>query len=170
MIWQRWHGLAPALLLLSHCFAAQERPVEIKRSLPKVVSASVPFYPELARQTRVQGIVTFRVSTDGKRVSAVGAETGHPILVRAATDNVKTWEFKPHAPTSFEVTFRYSLFVPKCDSECKCDLGEGNEKESVVLHLPTDAELNAPTLLTCDPAVDVSRKKSILARLFHRAH
>ena len=92
--------------------------------LPKVVRASAPFYPELARQTRIQGTVTLRVSTDGKMVSAVGAGNGHPILVKAAAENVKTWEFKPHSPTTFEVTFRYRLFTPECNSECNCDRGD----------------------------------------------
>lgn len=152
-------GLISFLLLLSAHSAIQETPLVAKKELPKAVSASVPFYPALARQTRIQGTVTLWVSTDGKRVSAVEAKSGHPILVEAATDNIKTWEFKPHAPTSFEVTFRYRLFIPKCDSECNCDQGEHGEKESVVLHLPTDADLIAPTFLTCDPAVEIRRKK-----------
>src|SRR5207245_3861261 len=105
--------------------------------LPKVVSASVPFYPDLARQTRIEGAVTLRVSTDGKLVSDVGAVSGHPILVRAATENVKTWELKPQVPTSFELTLRYKLFILECDSECNCDRGERGTKESVILNLQT---------------------------------
>lgn len=160
-------ALISFLLFLSAHSAAQDTPVVAKKELPKPVSASVPFYPALARQTRIQGTVTLRVSTDGKRVSSVEAESGHPILVEAATSNVKTWEFKPHAATSFEVTFRYTLFIPQCDSECNCDVGEHGERESVVLHLPSDVDLRAPTLLTCDPAVEITRKRSIFARLFH---
>lgn len=156
---QRRSGLILTFLLVSACCVAQDKPGETKRPLPKPVSASVPFYPELARATRIQGTVKLRVSTDGKIVSVIETESGHPILVGAATNNVKTWEFKPHPPTSFEVTFRYRLFVPQCDSLCNCDRGEHGEKESVVLHLPTDAELSAPTLLTCDPAVEVQHKK-----------
>lgn len=113
--------------------------------------------------------MTLRVSTDGRLVSDVGPESGHPILAKAATENVKTWEFKPHAATTFEVTFRYKLFTPECDSECNCDRGERGEKESVILHLPTEADLSAPTFLTCDPAVEIRRRKSIFARLFHHA-
>jgi TonB family protein len=159
---QRGFCLAAAFMFLAVWRTAQEKPVnsllpaqKTTSDLPKVIRASVPFYPELARQTRIQGVVALRVSTNGKQVSAVEAESGPRLLVDAATDNVKTWEFKPHAPTSFEVTFRYRLFIPECDSECNCDRGEGGEKESLVLHLPTDADLNAPTLLTCDPAVEI---------------
>ena len=174
---QRAFYLGAAFLFLTGWWTAQNKlansPLPAQKTasdLPRVIRASVPFYPELARQTRIQGTVTLRVSTDGKLVSVIGRGSGHPILVEAATDNVKTWEFKPHAPTSFEITFRYRLFIPECDSQCNCGLGEGGEKESVVLHLPTDADLSAPTLLTCDPAVEILRKKSIFARLFHRAH
>lgn len=164
---QRRYGLVPALLLLPLCSTAQDKPVEIKPSLPKVVSASVPFYPELARETRIQGDVRLRVSTDGKRVSAINPENGHRLLVNAAKENVQTWQFAPHKATSFEVTFRYTLFIPQCDSECNCDKGERGEMESVVLHLPTQAEISAPTSLTCDPAVEIHRKRAIFARLFH---
>src|SRR5216684_927146 len=39
---------------------------EARAPLPKVVSASVPFYPRLAPSARIQGAVTLRLSTDGK--------------------------------------------------------------------------------------------------------
>lgn len=167
---QAW--LIPVFLLLPAWSGAQNQPVpsapnEAGSDLPRVVKASVPFYPELARQTHIQGTVILRVSTDGKLVSDVKAESSHPILVAAAIESVKSWEFKPHPAMSFAITFRYTLFVPKCDSDCKCDRGEGGERESVVLHLPTDVELSAPTLLTCDPVAEIVRKKSIFSRLFH---
>jgi len=152
-----------AFLLLSGWPAAQEKPRETSltaqqtaASPPKVVSASVPFYPELARQTRAQGVVTLRLSTDGKRVVIIDSANGPALLVEAAKENVKTWQFDAHAPTSFEVTFRYRLLVPECDSQCRC---EAAEKDSVLLQLPTNVELTAKTLLTCDPAVEIRHKK-----------
>lgn len=177
MVKQRGFCLGAAFLFLTGWCTAQDKPArsplpaqKTTSDLPRVIRASVPFYPELARQTRIEGTVTLRVSTDGKLVSVIGTGSGHPMLVEAATENVKTWEFNPHPPASFEVTFRYRLFIPKCDSECNCDRGEGGETESVVLHLPIDADVSAPTLLTCDPAAEIRRKKSIFARIFHRAH
>ncbi len=153
---QRRSGLISALLLLSALSAAQDKPAEIKGSLPKAVSASVPFYPPLARMTHIQGAVTLRVSTDGKRVSAVDAENGHRLLVNAAKENLKTWQFEPHKPTYFEVTFHYRLLPTKCDSECKC---ESEEKESVVLQLPANVEVSAAIPMLCDPAVEIKHKK-----------
>jgi len=135
------------LLLLSPPLVAQQ-----PKRLPKVVSASVPFYPPLAGQTRIEGIVTLQVSTDGKQVSAVDAEGGPRLLVDAATENVKTWHFDPHPPTRFEVKFRYRLLDYKCDPGCNC---EPEEKESVLLHLPASVEVSAVVPMICDPAVEI---------------
>lgn len=147
---QRRLAFLSAFFLLSAASSAREKP-NGRAFLPKVVSASVPFYPELARQTRIEGTVTLRVSTDGRRVSAVEAESGHGLLVNAATENLNTWQFVPHAPATFETTFRYRLLDVKCDSHCKCD---SDEKESVVLHLPADVEVSAAGIMLCDPAVE----------------
>lgn len=144
--------------------AAQVKPLDSKESILKAVSAALPFYPPLAQQTRIQGMVTLRVSTDGKGVSAVEAESGHRLLVDAATENVKTWQFAPHAPTTFETAFHYRLLDVKCDSQCKC---ESLENEAVVLQLPSSIEVSAPGIMLCDPAVETGRKKSIFARLLH---
>lgn len=148
-------GLITVFLLLAACCVAQDKPVRIKASFPKVVSASVPFYPPLARETRIQGAVTLRVSTDGKEVSIVDAETGPPLLVRAAKENVKTWHFESHTPMSFEVTFHYRLLPIKCDAQCACD---SEEKESVLLKLPASVDISAKGYMTCDPAVEIRRK------------
>src|SRR5689334_8423066 len=130
-------GLVLTLLLLETTSIPQAKLLDRTISLPIVVSSSVPIYSDLARQAHIEGTVTLRVSTDGRRVSAVDAENGPPLLVNAAKENVKSWQFEAHPPTSFEVKFRYSLLDSKCDSECKCG---SEEKPSVVLHLPTNVE------------------------------
>jgi len=127
-----------------------------KTVMPTVASASVPFYPRLAPSARIQGDVVLRVSTDGQRVSAVEVESGPSMLAQAAKDNVKTWQFEPHTPTSFEVTFHYKLLLPKCDSECNCD---SEEKESVLLQLPTNVDVSAKIPAICDPTVKVESKR-----------
>jgi hypothetical protein len=79
------------------------------------------------------------------------------MLVQAAKDNVKTWQFEPHTPTSFEVTFHYKLLLPsKCDSECNCD---STEKESVLLELPTKVEVSSKAPVICDPAGKAADKE-----------
>jgi len=128
-----------------------------KRLMPTLASASVPLYPRVIRAARIQGDVVLRVSTDGQRISAVEVESGPPMLADAARDNVKTWQFEPHTPTSFEITFHYKLLVPtKCDSECNCD---SDEKESVQLQLPTNVDVSAKIPVICDPREKVENKK-----------
>jgi hypothetical protein len=83
--------------------------------LPKVVQHSEPVYPPLARQTRIQGEVIIKVTTDGESVREAIAETGHPLLRKAAEDNVKTWKFASHTPATFNVTFRYKLMESNSD-------------------------------------------------------
>lgn len=144
-------GVAGVMLSFLAWVAAQT-----KAPLPKVTSASVPFYPRFAPPARIQGVVTLRLSTDGKRVSTISDESGPPMLVQAAKENVRTWQFEPHRPTGFEVTFHYKLLPTKCDSECVCD---SEEKESVLLELPTNVDVNAREYTICDPAEKISRKK-----------
>jgi TonB family protein len=55
-----------------------------------------PLYPDLAKKARVQGAVRFSVliSKEGK-VEDMRLISGHPLLVNAAKDAVKQWEYKP---------------------------------------------------------------------------
>ena len=90
---------------------------ESTETLPKVVEHSEPIYPPLARQTRIQGEVSVKVTTDGESVCEAVAQTGHPLLRKAAEDNVKTWKFLSHAPSTFNVTFRYKLMESNVEVE-----------------------------------------------------
>ncbi len=120
-----------------------------QKPLPSVVSGSLPLYPRITQQAHIEGVVRLRISTDGNRVASVKVESGQPMLAEAAQENVKTWRFEQHTPTTFEVTFHYSLLPSKCDAECNCDSAE---KPSVLLRLPTDVEVNAKELMVCDSA------------------
>lgn len=115
-----------------------------KEHLPTIAIASVPFYPPIARVARMEGVVRLRLSTDGKRVSAISVESGPPVFVPPAEENVRTWQFKDHTPTTFEATFRYKMLP---ESECEMDSG------TVLLRLPTEVEVSAKGVQTCDPAV-----------------
>ncbi|PYT57551.1 MAG: hypothetical protein DMG35_20075 [Acidobacteria bacterium] len=125
-----------------------------QKPLPSVISASVPFYPRITQQAHIDGVVRLRISTDGHRVASAEVESGQPMLAQAAQENVKTWQFEQHSPTTFEATFRYRLLPSKCDAECNCDSAE---KPSVLLQLPTDVEVNAKELMVCDSASNRSR-------------
>jgi len=114
-----------------------------KEPLPIVVTAGVPFYPSVARVARIEGVVRLRLSTDGKRVSTISVHAGAPALIPAAEENVRTWEFKEHSPTTFDVTFVYKMLP---ESECSMDNG------TVLLRLPTKVEVSAKGVQTCDPA------------------
>ncbi|HKW33333.1 MAG TPA: energy transducer TonB [Candidatus Acidoferrum sp.] len=85
--------------------------------LPKVIQHAQPIYPPLARQTRIQGDVRIKLMTDGESVTNVEAVAGHPLLLKAAEGNVRTWKFAPHSASSFVVTFRYKLASGDVDVE-----------------------------------------------------
>src|SRR5512137_1057092 len=90
---------------------------ESTETLPKVVQHSEPIYPPLARQTRIQGVVSVKVTTDGESVLEAIAQTGHPLLRKAAEANVKTWKFVSHTPSTFNVIFRYELMESNVEVE-----------------------------------------------------
>lgn len=102
-----------AFLAAVPCVMAQETP----EVLPKVIQHAEPIYPPLARQTRIQGEVRVKITTDGESVRDAEAEAGHPLLRTAAVDNVRTWKFVAHAPGTFHVTFRYKLLDGNTDVE-----------------------------------------------------
>jgi hypothetical protein len=111
---------------------------------PVVTSGETPLYPLLAGQARIQGEVQLRVTTDGSRPVSVSVESGQPMLAKAAEDNVKTWTFLKHEPTSFESHFSYTLNE-------SCDPGMP-ENGRVLLELPIRVAVTAPRWpFKCDP-------------------
>jgi TonB family protein len=78
---------------------------------PFLKSAPVPFYPPLCRQARIQGqvILHFTVNEKGD-TSDVEAVTGHPMLQRAAIEEVQTWKYGWDRPCACKVK-RKVVFV-----------------------------------------------------------
>ena len=74
-------------------------------------------------------------------------ESGPPMLAKAAQDNVKTWKFAPHEPTSFSTHFSYHLTT---EESCKHDEPDNGE---VVLKLPTEVQITSRASIHayCDP-------------------
>jgi TonB family protein len=62
----------------------------------KLRQSTPALYPPLARQARIQGVVRFQVviNTDGS-IGHIQLQAGHPLLVAAATEAVKTWRYEP---------------------------------------------------------------------------
>jgi hypothetical protein len=133
--------------MLTTIFAAQEG-----KPLPRVVSAQAPFYPRVLQVAHYEGIVRLRVTTDGKRASSIETLSGQPMLARAATENVPTWEFEQHRSTTFETTFRFRLLETECGKSCKCKTVEA---PAVVLRLPAEIDISAEEVHTCDPVTTI---------------
>ncbi|WP_321472712.1 energy transducer TonB [uncultured Paludibaculum sp.] len=62
----------------------------------KILSRTIPVYPRLAIQARLQGTVTFTaiIARDGT-IQHLQLVSGHPLFVQAATDAVKQWRYRP---------------------------------------------------------------------------
>lgn len=91
-----------------HCPPVASHPVKIVR----------PVYPDLAKETRVQGRVSLVcvVGKDG-RVKSIEVKAGHPLLVEAATEAVSQWKFKPlllnGEAVEFEAPVNVDFQLPK---------------------------------------------------------
>ena len=117
-------------------------------ALPMVASAQVPLYPPLARTANVEGVVHLKITTDGHGVVAAQLEDGPKLLAAAAEENVRTWQFSLHEPTTFTVTYSYKLLT-----EWKGDLNP-----VVVLRFPTDVEVSTTRFHTVDMPAEIKRR------------
>jgi outer membrane biosynthesis protein TonB len=93
--------LAPEVVLFAQ---------EPAQPLPQVIQHDDPIFPAIARAAHVTGQVRVRITTDGKSVTQAVAESGPPLLHKAAEDNARTWKFVAHTPGTFEVTFDFEFF------------------------------------------------------------
>jgi TonB family protein len=84
---------------------------------PKVTKRTIPKYPPLAKEAKVQGVVVLevRIGKDGS-VTNIRLVSGHPLLVPAAVEAVQSWEFEPgrqngeavEVDSTVEITFTLS--------------------------------------------------------------
>lgn len=114
-----------------------------EQELPLVIAGRMPLYPPVANHAWIQGIVKIKVTTDGEKVTTLEVESGPPMLVQAAKENILTWEFFKHKPTTFVTTFEYVIEGPD-----QCMFSNGTS----VLNLPLEIRISAKGLKTCDPA------------------
>jgi len=94
----------------------------------KLVSQPQPQYPPLARETGIEGSVILHalIGVDGA-VKEVAVQSGHPLLVQSALDEVRQWRYQPtllngkpaEVDTTVTVTFKLtpsaSLSGPSVD-------------------------------------------------------
>lgn len=116
-----------------------------KQELPLVIAGKMPLYPLTALHVGVQGVVKIKVTTDGKKVTSLEAESGPAMLVKFAKENILTWEFTEHKPSKFVTTFEYVIETP---AECEFS------NNVSVLRLPLEIHVSAKGLKTCDPATE----------------
>jgi serine/threonine-protein kinase len=71
-----------------------------------------PIYPPLAKQARVQGVVTLqaRIGKDGN-IENLQVMSGHPLLASAAIDAVKQWKYEPYLLNGQSVTVETTIQV-----------------------------------------------------------
>jgi TonB family protein len=90
------------MLLAAQAFAFPiQAQLELNEAGRKIKTRVVPEYPELARKTRIAGVVRVEltVTAEGsiKNVKELG---GNPVLLEALTRAVKQWKYEPSAKES----------------------------------------------------------------------
>ncbi len=87
-----------------------------------------------------------KITTDGQRVTDSQLEgNAATLLAGLAEKNIRTWQFEPGEPTTFNVTYTYRLVTHSIS---------GADSTSVTLKLPTDVEISATVPATVGLAPD----------------
>jgi TonB family protein len=91
--------LASGLMLVALGLGAANLPAQEGR---RVIANPTPAYPDVARKLHLSGVVKIQVTIgpDGK-IKEKNVIGGHPILVSAVEDTLKSWKY---APASGETT------------------------------------------------------------------
>ena len=114
----------------------------------KMMHKVEPVYPPLARQARISGTVTLRtiIGRDGK-VKQLEVLSGHPLLVQAALDAVRQWEYQPtllngepvEIETTIDVIFELRDHSPDGDQPAQsAPANAGGTKEAKILRTEPD--------------------------------
>ena len=78
--------------------SAPAGPVRVGGSVrePKPIKMVPPVYPVLASRARVSGTVVLEATLTAQgTVSEIRVISGHPLLIQAAIDCVKQWQYEP---------------------------------------------------------------------------
>jgi Gram-negative bacterial TonB protein C-terminal len=140
-------------LLCAVLFANQLLTAQQRHGYPLVMRAEAPLYPPLARIAKIIGKIDVDFTVRRGEVVAAEAKTGHPLLVKATTENVKTWHFSPDVNGAFATTFEYRV--------------EGKETSTmqnprVEMQLPEFVKITAtptkPSCNDCEPGAEIVGK------------
>lgn len=87
--------------------------VKPEQAAQNLVRKVAPVYPPLAKELRLQGKVVVQVViSKAGAVESVRVLSGHPMLVQAAVDTVKQWQYKPFVVDGQPVAVRTEVEVP----------------------------------------------------------
>jgi len=113
MIPKRYMPVLLALVLLAGLGQSQEpRKVSNEEATQRLTKRVPPEYPALAMTAHIQGSVLLTVTiTESGSVTNVKAVSGHPILIQAAMDAVRQWEFNPFVEEGKPVSVLASIKV-----------------------------------------------------------
>jgi hypothetical protein len=119
-----------------------------------VLHAEVPQYPSLAIAGHLSGTVHLHVMVEDGAVEKAESDSESQllILIKAATENVKTWRFAPGTKGTFDVLYTFEL---------RKDEGVVPENPRIEMQLPTFVKLVArpvrPTCQDCGPGSFISK-------------
>jgi protein TonB len=77
---------------------APAQPVRVGGSVrePQLIKMVPPVYPSLASKARVTGTVVLEATvTEHGTVEQIRVISGHPLLIEAAINSVKQWQYEP---------------------------------------------------------------------------
>jgi TonB family protein len=76
-------------------------------------------YPQLARQTRIQGVVVVWARLDEKgTVLEATALSGAEVLIPASLENVRKWRFQPNAKKAVVIVYNFRVTDAEAKSGC----------------------------------------------------
>jgi TonB family protein len=83
---------------------------------PQLVSKSAPNYPDMAKQTRIEGEVTVNAVIDiNGKLTNMKVVSGSPLLQQSALDSLRTWKYEPAllndkpVPVQTSITVKFRL-------------------------------------------------------------
>lgn len=144
------YSLAAVSVLILAGLVSSATGQQPEEEIPVLSAGAMPIYPRTALLVHIQGIVKLKVSTDGERASSVDVQSGPPMLAKAAKENILTWQFDRHKPTTFVTTFEYVITRP-----AQCEI----TNSASVLKPPLKMQVTAEGVQTCDPAEKIKPQK-----------